>query len=174
MSATLFGIEEETTAVLSPDGLYRYALTRTWGARGGAVATFVMLNPSTADAAIDDATIVRCRNFAKSWLCHGLRVVNLYALRSTNPKGLWRATDPIGPSNDDWLMSYACDAAVHGWPLVAAWGMNAKPARVARVLGLPGMGDLQSLGITKSGAPRHPLYLRSDSTLRPWPSERAA
>lgn len=160
----------DSTALLSPDGLYRYSLTRTWGARGGAVATFVMLNPSTADAAIDDPTIVRCRNFAKSWGCQGLRVVNLYALRSTDPKGLWLAPDPVGPDNDEWLRSYASDAAVHGWPLVAAWGANAKPARVARVLALPGMGDLCALGVTKSGAPRHPLYLQSDTALAPWPS----
>jgi hypothetical protein len=43
------------SAVLSVDGLYRYRLSRAWG-RGPSLA-FIMLNPSTADAGIDDPTI---------------------------------------------------------------------------------------------------------------------
>jgi hypothetical protein len=36
-------------AIISADGLYRYTLSRVWLAFGPH-ATFVMLNPSTADA----------------------------------------------------------------------------------------------------------------------------
>lgn len=46
------------TAVLSSDDQYRYRLTRTWAA--ASPVTFVMLNPSTADASADDPTIRRC------------------------------------------------------------------------------------------------------------------
>lgn len=169
MSATLFGTEPESTAVLSADGLYRYNLTRTWG--DGPVVTFLMCNPSKADASVNDPTIVRCRGFAESWGYDGIDVGNAYGLRSTDPKGLWLAADPVGPENDDWLIKLAANATVFGWPVVAAWGANVKPARVAQILALPGMGALQCLGVTKSGAPRHPLYLRSDSTLHPWPAK---
>jgi hypothetical protein len=139
------------------------------------MATFIMLNPSTADANLDDPTIRRCIGFAKSWGCHGLLVVNLYALRAHNPRRLWEASDPVGPKNDTYLENYIDRALWLKWPLVAAWGANAKPDRVAQVLALarcgamPGEESLQALGVTKSGAPRHPLYLRADAVLAPWP-----
>ncbi len=152
------------TAEISPDGLYRYLLGRRWGE--GPRATFVMLNPSTADAEQDDPTIRRCVGFAKSWGMGAVQVANLYALRSTDPAALWRAADPVGPDNDAVLT--ACAMVHEGAPLVAAWGAHAKPRRVRHVLQLPGFERLQVLGVTKSGQPRHPLYLRSDATLRPW------
>ena len=55
-------------AVISPCGAYRYLLTRQIGA-GAKVATFIMLNPSTADAERDDATIRKCVGFARRWGC---------------------------------------------------------------------------------------------------------
>lgn len=161
-------VSDKRTAVISRDGLYRYTLTRRWGR--GPMATFLMCNPSIADGTVNDPTIRRCIGFAKSWGCGGLYVGNAYALRSTDPKGLWVATDPVGPKNDDYLQGLATRAWSHGgWPLVAAWGSIVKPDRVAQVLALPCMDRLQALGVTKHGAPRHPLYLRSDSTLSPWP-----
>src|SRR5690606_18576726 len=92
------------TARFSPCGQYRYLLTRPipapfWKPDAGE-AVFVMLNPSTADASEDDPTIRRCIGFAKEWGCTGLTVANLYALRSTDPKGLWKHRDPVGPEND--------------------------------------------------------------------------
>ena len=167
MTATLFGVGSTSSAIISPDGLYRYRLTRRWG--GGPIATFIMCNPSTADALLNDPTIMRCIRFAKSWGCGGLCVGNTYGLRSTDPKGLWLVPDPVGPKNDAHLTLLASRAWSKGWPLVAAWGVNVKPERVAQVLALPGMESLQALGVTKGGAPRHPLYLRSDAALAPWP-----
>ena len=89
-------------AVLSPCGAYRYLLTRRFGP-GKKLATFVMLNPSTADAERDDATIRKCVGFARSWGCAGLQVVNLFAFRATDPTDLRMADDPVGPENDVWL-----------------------------------------------------------------------
>lgn len=156
-------------AILSEDGLYRYGLTRAWH-RAPALVTFVMLNPSTADAAEDDPTIGRCIGFARTWGFGGISVVNLYALRSTDPKGLWAAADPVGPENDRHLSVAAALASTSEAPVVAAWGANARPDRVSHVaalfkrLGTP----LHALGTTKAGQPRHPLYLRADSPLTPW------
>lgn len=157
-----------SSAWLSGCERYRYRLGRNWGEGWGAPVTFVMLNPSTADAQQDDPTIRRCVGFAKAWGFGRLVVVNLYALRSTDPKGLWRADDPIGPDNDDHLSEAAWVAARDDAPIIAAWGANAKPDRVAEVLALPHMDRLTALGVTKAGAPRHPLYLRADAFPEPW------
>lgn len=64
--------------------------------------TVVMLNPSTADATHDDPTIRRCIGFAKTARAEGLRVVNFFALRSTDPDALANADDPVGPMNDEY------------------------------------------------------------------------
>lgn len=157
-----------STAVISADGRYRYHLSRTWGS--GPSALFVMLNPSTADAEVDDPTIRRCIGFAKSWGMGGLMVVNLYGLRATNPRALWSVdtAQAIGPDNDDWIRYAAGLANDEGAPIVAAWGANAKPARVAWVREMPALARLSHLGLTNGGAPRHPLYLRADSSLAAW------
>lgn len=155
-------------ARLSDCGQYRYTLSRQWGGNEFNVAVFIMLNPSTADHTVDDPTIRRCIGFAKSWDLDGIRVVNLYALRSTDPKALWSHPDPVGPRNDSWLETYAVLASLNNCPIIAAWGANAKPDRVDAVLNISGMHRLSALGVTKAGQPRHPLYLKSDLIPEPW------
>jgi hypothetical protein len=71
------------SAVFSPDKAYRYRLQRTWG-DSGRHATWIMLNPSTADAMEDDPTIRRCTAFTKAWGLDGLVAVNLFALTRAN------------------------------------------------------------------------------------------
>lgn len=156
-------------AVISDCGIYRYSLIRRW-ADDGPVATFLMLNPSVADAEKDDNTIRRDIGFARAWGCAAMVALNLYAFRATQPRVLWTAIDPVGPENDAFLSRYAQRASDRGWPLIAAWGAHARPDRVAAVLALPGMTALQALGVTKSGAPRHPLYVKADAPLQPWPA----
>ena len=46
---------------------YRYFLERHWNLDGNKTVLFIGLNPSIADANIDDPTIRRCINFAKTW-----------------------------------------------------------------------------------------------------------
>jgi hypothetical protein len=156
------------TAIISPCGKYRYTLTRAGDRRSGnrGEAMFLMLNPSTADATFDDPTIRRCRAFASSWGFSGITVANLYALRSTNPAALWRHHDPVGPENDTYLFEMATK---HGC-VVCAWGASARDDRVATVVKLLRVAGAQltCLGITQSGAPRHPLYVRGDQLLIEW------
>ena len=85
-------------AVISQDNKYRYQLSRIWDNEKPTVL-FIMLNPSTADADADDPTIRRVVNFAKSWGYGGVFVGNLYAFRSTDPKGLKHTEDPVGEEN---------------------------------------------------------------------------
>lgn len=157
-------------ALLSPDGRYRYWLRRQLGEDPAAPAlVFVMLNPSTADATTDDPTIRRCKAFAVRDGWGALEVVNLYALRSTDPAALWRDPDPVGPDNDRHLLA-ACRRAV---AVVAAWGAapglrpSLRAAQVAGMLEREGI-RLVSLGRTGSGHPTHPLYVKADRPFRPW------
>lgn len=124
-----------------------------------------MLNPSTANASLDDPTIRRCRRFAKDWNCAGLIVANLYALRATNPSDLWLHSDPVGPDNDMHLSSLIREHET----IVCAWGANAKADRVSEVRKMfHRMSRPMCLGVTKDGAPRHPLYIRADQPLIDW------
>jgi hypothetical protein len=162
-SATLFDpyptAGGEKSARLSPCGLYRYELKRRWSA--GPTATWIMLNPSTADAEQDDPTIRRCIGFTKAWGLGGLTVVNLFALRSTDPKALTFARDPVGPGNDEAIH----DAAVGARVVVCAWGAHATAKdRAAQVLDLldATLHTPMCLDRTKDGQPRHPLYMSKE------------
>lgn len=169
MNDSLFDVQPAMRrgAVISGCGRYRYRLGRAWG-DGLPTATFLMLNPSTADADVDDPTIRRCIGYARAWNCGALLVVNLFAWRATNPAELATAADPVGPDNDDFIAGAAVASARLDAPLVAGWGANAPAARIAQVLGLPGMHRITALALTKAGQPRHPLYLKADLTPQPW------
>lgn len=158
-------------AVISADGRYRYRLSRSW-APGDRVMLFCMLNPSTADHREDDPTIRRCVGFAKREGCSGLVVVNLYALRATDPKVLFADADPIGVQNDHAIAEAAAAASV----IIAAWGASgpkgweARARRVAEILRQH--RPLHCLGQTARGAPRHPLYLHRYAALTAFAEQR--
>lgn len=149
------------SAVISACGQYRYMLTRGTGRR----LVIIMLNPSTADAKLDDPTIRRCMAFAALFGYDGIVVLNLYAFRATKPADLWTQSDPIGLENDAHL-----EMLTSGDDVLCAWGVNARPERVAYVVKLiqAAGGRLKCLGTTKHGAPRHPLYVRGDQPLIEW------
>jgi hypothetical protein len=146
-------------ARFSRDRRYRYRLWRRWDASRPVVA-FCMLNPSTADESSDDPTIRRCIGFARTWGYGGLDVVNLFALRATDPRELRLSRDPIGGLNDAYLI----DAAARSAAMVIAWGAHGvfRSRGAAALELLSPRGRLLALGWTDSGEPRHPLYLRRD------------
>lgn len=166
-------VTDQKSADISPCGRYRYLLSRTWDAslpRCG----WIMLNPSTADAVEDDPTIRRCVAFAKAWGCGGIEVANLFAMRSPYPGVLIEADDPVGPENDQRILAVASRCQ----PLVAAWGqMGSLMGRETKVVAMieqlrlrrRDVPKLQCLGTTQSGRPRHPLYIRGDMPLSPFP-----
>lgn len=104
-------------ASISGCGRYRYALHRWWG--HGTTLGFIMLNPSTADADIDDPTIRRCMGFARDFGYDGIRVFNLYAYRATKPADLWKADEPTGGDRNDDLLREVLRQAKHQ-PVIAA------------------------------------------------------
>ncbi len=157
-----------SAAVISRDGKYRYKLSRRW-TPGSDRAVWIMLNPSTADAIEDDATIRRCISFAKRWGCDGIEVYNLFALRSRHPIRIEIVEDPVGPDNDLWLSV----AAQTTGKVIAAWGACNTPLQLRRAnkviefLLRDRRVFVSTLGLTKGGQPRHPLYVRNDTPLTP-------
>lgn len=158
-------------ATISPDGRYRYWLSRSWADQFQSLA-FIMLNPSTADARDDDPTIRKCVGFARRLGYTGISVFNLYAFRATDPADLRRAmkagVDVVGPDNDMRLASLLEARLSAGAGVVAAWGAHAPQERVSEVLAMPGSRALCTLGLTAKGVPRHPLMLGYEgATLTP-------
>lgn len=152
---------------------YRYTLARTWRPTAPRLL-WVMLNPSTADAEQDDATIRRCVRFSAGFKYGGLDVVNLLAARATKPDDLEAFNDPSGPDNDRATI----DALSTHRHVIAAWGATRPPhvaaliaERVAFVLDAALLAGCRvfALGTTKEGHPRHPLYLKSDAPPTLWP-----
>lgn len=177
---TLFPATTSTSAVISLCGRYRYSLTRTWDTRrtvsfsastswrtgrssSKPVVSWLMLNPSTANAFDDDPTIRRCINFSRAWGAGGIVVVNLFALRATNPRALY--ADPvgaIGPDNDTFIREVTA-----GRRIVAAWGVHGTLAgRDRAVMKLLKGRRVECLGVTNGGNPKHPLYVRGDTVLQ--------
>lgn len=159
------------------DGDYRYSLNRHWGEDEAStnILHLLMLNPSTADGLEDDPTIRRCIGFARGLGYDGLKVVNLFALRSTDPRGLRPHEDPIGPRNDEILT--ACMDFLGGSYMVAAWG--AEPFAVERARKVHEMAAARNVSLktwkrTKDGHPWHPLYLPRDAALMDWTPGREA
>lgn len=152
-------------AILSPCGRYRYKLWRQWDRRP--TVAFVGLNPSTADATKDDATLRRCIGFAKRWGHGSLVMLNLFGLRSTDPDALLGAADRVGPDTDTHLLREAQQAH----RVVVCWGQHratqGRSLQVATVLQRMGV-RLWCLGTTADGSPRHPLRLRADTPLARW------
>ena len=142
---------------------YRYTLKRWWNL-DGPWATWIMLNPSTADASIDDRTIRKCTHYSKAIGMSGFTVVNLYAWRATDPDELKACEDPIGPENNWWIKT--CILASKG-PIIAAWG-TAGGTRADAVLKMLAPREVQCLKITKDGHPQHPLYLPNSCRPIPW------
>lgn len=152
---------------MSADEQYRFVLTRTIQ-RNAAVSrpcVFVMLNPSTADANNDDPTIRRCKSFAASLGATDLVVVNLFALRATDPKALLGHPDPVGPRNDHHIANQVnqCRPGM----CILAWGSHPMAEVRARQLRDVFTGR-HCLATTKTGWPRHPLYLPGSLTPIPW------
>lgn len=145
-------------ADISSCGRYRYRLWRTWDVLLPQLV-WCMLNPSTADAETDDPTLRRCTGYAKDWGYGGVEVVNLFALRATDPRQLLKSSDPVGPRNVDVITDATC-----GRRVVCAWGDGAEwlppeVSQVSRETLRAGARELLCLGTTGRGNPRHPLYL---------------
>lgn len=165
---TLYEGTRPSGAVFSVDRRYRYLLWRNWSAgleRDERHPVFVLLNPSTADANQDDPTIRRCIGFARTWGFGGVKIVNLFGFRSTNPRLLREERDPVGPDNDAVI-----DEAISGESLVVCgWGIGGElNGRDISWLIRHASLELHVLGETVGGHPRHPLYMPKTTQAIRW------
>lgn len=156
----------------SPTRTHRYTLYRHWGS-GSAYCVFIGMNPSGADVLHDDRTVAKCARLAKRWGYDQFYMLNTFALRATNPEELAQASDPVGPENDRYIREVAGDADL----VVVAWG---KPARLrdrdrevtALLREVCDPSRVKCFALNQDGTAKHPLYVKEDSALIPFPLVR--
>lgn len=163
-SVCVFSTEE-------PTPLYRWTLEHRWDEEtvpsyAKKTVAFLCLNPSTADNQSLDPTLRRCRGFAKALGAGGMVIVNLFAFRSTDPKGMLAAADPIGSLNDDYIQRVASREDITH--VIAGWGTHGshlgRATHVTQMLA----GRLSALKVNADGSPSHPLYLSKALTPQPY------
>lgn len=158
------------SAVLSPCGLYRHRLDRDVQ-MDGIVVALCGVNPSTADATINDATIRKDMGFARVNGWRRIIKFNVFGFRATDVTALAKAADPYGPENDRHVHEIIAEADL----IVPCWGSRNKLPKHLR----PAMDRMRDLlltagkpvlvfGLAKSGDPLHPLMLGYDTKLVPW------
>lgn len=157
----------ENDAVISDCGRYRYLLRRVWNFKKPR-ALVDMLNPSTADARIDDPTIKSVVRLTNALGFGSFEVGNLYGFRETDPDKLMTCPDPVGQENDSILAAAInrCDI------VICAWGAHKMAEkRASRMLELIRSHRPAAFcfGKTKSGAPKHPLYIKTGTQLEAYP-----
>lgn len=169
-------LDKLSEAIISECSQYRYWLHRQWMSGSGWLV-FVMLNPSTADAMLDDPTIRRCIGFAKLLHYRGIIVVNLFAGRAGKPEILFGKKDPEGPENSLYLAHAVELVAERGGAIVVAWGANKlaieRSVRMRTWLQRQ-VGDAYCLGTTDGGHPRHPLYVPGTEPIQRFKWKEAA
>lgn len=161
------------SAIISPCGKYRYRLDRKIGT-DGPVYAFFGINPSTADANIDDATVRKWTGFCQRWDASRFIVGNVFAYRSTDVRALAKVDDAFG----DDIGDHTCDIIDEADVLVPCWGNTSKvPPQLQfafdvlmDALACSGKPVLH-FGRTRSGDPKHPLFLGYDTILTPWSDE---
>lgn len=165
------------SAIVSDCGLFRYVLGRAWGHANAASVTWVMLNPSTADAGSDDPTVRKVVGFSQRWGFGSANIVNVWPYRATSPKVLMAALRRYEVSRGvaELNLQYVRGTCRSADLVVAAWGGNAKPcpdlARVERTL-TECCRPVVCLGHTVSGQPRHPLMPAYATPKVPWRAPR--
>jgi len=154
-----------SSAILSECGRYRYHLGRTWA--GGYRLCYIMLNPSIADATVDDATIRICMGRAKRMGYGGIDVVNLFALRATDPCNLytggWIISEGMDPKRNDRVIQNTILGARR---IICAWGKHGalldRGTIVLQYLRDMGLCPM-ALRLNKDGSPAHPLRISYDT-----------
>lgn len=160
-------------AEFSECGRYRYWLSRNWSMRRLTdgrcdFALWIGMNPSVAEADVDDPTIRREMAFTKAMMIDIYVKCNVMDYRATDPKQLLKIA-PRSDKNLQVIRELAEDPRCQR--IIVAWGALPKPLRryADDVISALRGKQLCCMGKTASGAPRHPLYLPGDAKCVPWP-----
>lgn len=186
--------DERSGAIFSDDKLYRYRLWRCWNPKLPR-ACFCLLNPSTANEIDNDPTIERQQRRVSNWRRSdmlfmsqsselkqkqfgSIEIVNAFALRSTNPRGLYCVDDPIGPENNASILNATTSAIGSGGMVICGWGGHA--AQVFLGAEVPTRHEFLcaffrrhnvpvcAFRLNDDGTPAHPLYLPYNLKPRAW------
>ena len=153
---------------------YRYIL----GTRGQKPLICIGVNPSTARPDALDNTLKSVERIALGNGYDSFLMFNVYAQRATDPNAMEKELNPLLHRENmaafRYVLSLSREPAV--W---AAWGaVIEKRSYLSRCV-----RDMLDIGkeydarwycagaITKKGHPHHPLYLRKDEPLKPFPVE---
>lgn len=148
---------------------YRLELVETWDESLPALM-WQMMNPSVAGIAHSDPTLMRTGDFARRWGFGAQMIGNDHAYRATDKRALLGVGDPVGPGNDEAILSMAQRCAI----IVLAQGQPPRPlrARSSRVIAMlreAGHGHkMHYLRLSKDGTPWHPLYISGDTEPQRW------
>jgi hypothetical protein len=139
-----------------PGDCYRLRLERRSRAFERTVG-FCWMNPSCAGAHWDDPTVAKGWRYATAWDFGRMLVVNSYAYCRTDQTMLHEVADPVGPGNDDAILSAAleCDLFVMGYGTPRLPELRARGPAVARMLRAAGI-PLHVHALSRDGVPIHP------------------
>lgn len=162
----------ECSATFDQDEDYRYDLVWRW--QPGPLLIGWLLNPSRATHEVLDPTVQGMVTRARAWGYAGARLLNLFAIRATNPRDMKRHAEPVGDENDLVIRRALIQAADDGSLVVAGWGCHGRHmGRQARALALADAAgiQLQAFHINGDGTPKHPLYVAHVVRPQPWEAQ---
>lgn len=150
------------SAVLSDDGLHRFRLDRQIGT-GQIKFMFIGVNPSTADATVNDQTVKKWVGFSSQWGAEKFSVANLFTWRATDVKQLNKYHEINREFHSDFHMKMMLSESD---VIVPCWGRRDKIADrhrsridVVKKMILEVNKPVKCFGLTKNGDPKHPLML---------------
>ena len=166
-------------AIFSDCKQYRFLLTRKIDTgffnTSEKNITFLMFNPSTADAEEDDPTIRRVIGFATREDCTNIKIVNLIPFITPKPSDL----NPRTAFGTGEYIFTLIKALIESDRIVVAWGaigdkypdiflaaLREIGQSMERKKDLLYSGKFFSLGTTEGGHPKHPLYIKADQPLK--------
>lgn len=163
-------------AVFSADGRHRQIMRRWLGESfPERYILFIGMNPSTADGTVNDPTCAREWSFAQREGYAGMAKGNVGDYRATHPKML--LVPGVVAASPDNLPSLRASARGADRVVLCHGKLNkalaAAGAELVQALREDGIA-LWCFGTNGDGSPKHPLYLRADTPLVPFPAEFAA
>ncbi|SFV32659.1 hypothetical protein SAMN05216456_1728 [Devosia crocina] len=156
--------------VMSEDTRYRQIMRRWMGESfPDRYILFIGMNPSTADATVDDPTCAREWTFARREGFSAMVKCNVGDYRATDPKALVQpGIVAVSPANIPAIRKAASGA---GRVVLCHGKLNKALAPAGRELVEALRRDqveLWCFGTNADGSPKHPLYLRADTPLVPF------
>ncbi len=155
---------------------YRLWLSRHWGDPDAPYALWIGMNPSTADALVDDPTVAREVAYTRDTLKLTRYVkANMLDIRLTDSKELRKlGATARSEMNLPTILSLAEKAE----RIIVCYGVlhkSLQPFAAETVKALEGRGHkLWCLGTSQAGHPKHPLYLKKSTPLTPFALPEAA